>query len=383
MATAIPTIASADPQIGRFTGEEHRPLMAMVEITGKCNMACPICFAGTTSPAVDVPFEKVRRRIDRLVEDSGIIPLQISGGEPTLSENLIEIIAYARQRGFKNIELVTNGIKISRDHNLLPLLAEKGLTAVYLQFDGLSESSHIRIRGSDMREVRRRAVAAIRSAGLCCTLAVAVTRGVNDTELGEVVRYAIQNIDTVRAINFQSAVRFSGRFEGVGESRGYRLNELISLIEHQTGIGEGGFLTGVLGHYHCNGASLVYAIEDRLEPLFKHLSREKVDEFLGSDRRQTILDLFQGKAKFIGKHLLHPRTWKLLAEAAAIFGPIPRPKTILEARHLLLFAKSFMEREDVSCDRLQKCVYAMATDDGPVSFCAYNHFHRFSSRSME
>ena len=93
MATTITNIASADHQIGLFTGGEHRPLMAMVEITSKCNMACPICFAVTTSPAVDVPFEKVRQWIDRLVEVSGIIPLQISGGEPTLCEHLFEIIA--------------------------------------------------------------------------------------------------------------------------------------------------------------------------------------------------------------------------------------------------------------------------------------------------
>ena len=377
------TIPSLQQKLGRFSSDGHRPLMAMVEITGKCNMACPICFAGATSSAGDISFGEVKKRIDKLVEVSGIIPLQISGGEPTLNDDLADIISYARQRGFINIELVTNGIRISREPELLLHLAAKGLSAVYLQFDGLLESSHIQIRGQDMREVREKAVAACRSAKLCCTLAVAVTRNVNDMELGEIVRYAARNIDTVRAINFQAAVPFSGRFDIDKEERGYRLDELVPLIEEQAGLVRGGFLTDVLSHHHCNAVSLVYLVDGRLESLFNYLSRESIDRFLGSNKRQTILDLFLGKKKFVAKYLVKPKNWKMLIEASAIFGPSPSMESILGARHLLLFAKSFMEKDDVSGERLGRCAYAMATSDGPISFCAYNHFHRNPSARSE
>ena len=99
-------------QLGRFGGGNHRPLMAMVEITGRCNMACPICFAGTRASGHDVSLTEIKKRIDNLLLCAGPIPLQISGGEPTLHPDLPTIINYAKQRGFKNIELVTNGIEI-------------------------------------------------------------------------------------------------------------------------------------------------------------------------------------------------------------------------------------------------------------------------------
>jgi hypothetical protein len=91
-----------------------------------------------------------------------------------------------------------------------------GLTAVYLQFDGLKGDTTRKIRGQDMTRTRQRAVAAIGAAGLCATLAVAVTRAVNEGEIGEIVNFGLEHIGVVRAINFQSAARFTGRF-GYGE----------------------------------------------------------------------------------------------------------------------------------------------------------------------
>jgi len=373
----------AEPlKFGRFDDLQHPPLMGMVEITNRCNMACPICFTRATASAGDVSFAEIRTRIDNLIDIAGPIPIQISGGEPTLHPELPAVIAYARSLGFRNIELVTNGIRLSREPEYLFTLVDNGLSAVYLQFDGLNRDTFVTLRGRDMSEVRADSIAAIRNARICCTLAVAVMRGVNDTEIGNIVRFGIENIDTVRAINFQSAARFSGRFEIDDKEASYDIPGLTRLIEQQSDLPPGGFLTNILGHSHCNAMSLVYVIDGELRPLFKYLSGESLLKFLGPDKRRVILDLFMGKERFARKYWRDPRAWQVLIEAAAIFGRNPNLKTILKSKHLLLFAKSFMEKEKLNPLRVNECNYALAATDGVYSFCAYNNLHRFGGEQV-
>lgn len=383
MTTRIPSIAAATDETGLFTGGHHRPMMAMVEITNRCNMRCPICFTDASAQAEDIGVDEIKARLDKMLEVAGPIPLQISGGEPTLHPQLPEIINYARHCGFKNIELISNGIAIGRDPEYLCSLVAQGLTAVYLQFDGLSRQTHQAIRGRDMREVRQNSIAAIRSAKICCTLAVAVTRGVNDHELGEIVTFGIQNIDTIRAINFQSATRFSGRFDldpdVASDGPGFSLSELTALIEQQSGLESGGFVSDILGHPQCNAMSLVYLVDNRLEPLFRHIPKKSREAFLGKDRQQILLDLFRGKEYFCRKYLFKPASWKLLIETADTFGRKIGFNTLFKAQHILLFAKSFMDRESLDDERLSQCCYGIAQTNGIYSFCAYNNLHRFKN----
>jgi len=359
-----------------FDGVQNRPLMAMVEITNRCNMECPVCFTAAHAREKDNTLEEVMYKLDQLMTTAGVIPVQISGGEPTLHPQLPEIVGYAKGIGFKNIELVTNGIAIGSDTSYLSSLVERGLTAVYLQFDGLKRETHEVIRGRDMREVRNLGIEAIRKVQLCCTLAVAVVRGVNDCELGEIVRFGVKNIDTVRAINFQSATRFQGRFSLPDSNPGYSVSELVTLLEAQSNLPEGGFLTDVLGHPECNALSLVYSVGERLEPLFRHISKHNRERFLGQDSRQVILDLFMGKDKFCRKYLLEPSSWKVLFEAVKVFGVNPSMASVLRAKHILLFVKSFMECSSLDSGRLAKCCYGIAGKDGIYSFCAYNNLYR-------
>ena len=376
--TQLPPLPAKNAQPGRFVTSGHKPLMAMVEITNRCNMSCPICFTAATKHQRDLSVDEVKRKLDTLVEEAGPIPLQISGGEPTLHPELPEILSYARSLGFINIELVTNGIVISEDDEYLPALAHNGLTAVYLQFDGLSRRTYEIIRGRDMGEVRMKSIYAIRRAKLCCTLAVAVTKEVNDHELGAVIDFGIDNIDTVRAINFQAATKFSGRFVVTTEPSHYKLSELISLIEEQSGMRSGGFATGILGHPECNAMSLVYPVKGKLEPLFAFLSEKTRRKFLASNQREIILDLFKGKNYFCRKYLLSPRSWLPLMEAAAVLGKKAGYRSLLESNHLLVFAKSFMERTAINPNRFKQCCYGIAQTDGVYSFCAYNNFYRFN-----
>ena len=361
---------------GRFRGGPHRPLMAMVEITARCNMACPLCFAGSTKNGADLPLAEITRRLRNLLHTAGPVPLQISGGEPTMHPQLPKIICGARELGFTKIELVTNGIRISEQGEYLKRLVEEGLTSVYLQFDGLRKTTYLKIRGRDMSRYRLDSIEAIRAAGLCCTLAVAVVEGVNDHELGDIVHFAANHIDTVRAVNFQAAARFNGRFALTTQSGGYSLDALVARIEEQIDMESGGFSTALLGHRHCNAMSLVFLVDGKFKPLFACLSENLLREYLGTNKREFVSDLLLGKEHFSRKHLFRPKAWSLLRQAATIFGKNPRLQTILQTKHLLLFAKSFMEKSTLSCERIQQCNYGIAAADGVYCFCAYNNLHR-------
>jgi uncharacterized radical SAM superfamily Fe-S cluster-containing enzyme len=370
-----------NPLPGKFNGTSRRPLMAMVEITGRCNMACPVCFANSGSSGTDVDVAEVQARVKRLLEIAGPIPIQISGGEPTLHPELPDIIRFIRGQGFNNIELITNGIRISNDPGYLGKLAEHGLSAIYLQFDSLNSHSLRTIRGQDMRETRQAAVAAARKHRLCCTMAVAVTPGVNDSELHDIFCFGRDNIDTVRAINFQAAVPFTGRYAIASRTNGYDLPSLVSMIEEQCGLPPGGFLSDITGHPGCNAMSLVYLIDGKPKPLFNHLSRDRLNSFLGENTRETLLDLFMGRERFIRKHITDPRAWKLLLETTTIFGSRPILRSLLKPKHLLLFAKSFMPQENLDAKRIEHCCYGISAAEGVFSFCAYNNLYRNRSKT--
>lgn len=362
---------------GQFTPGGRKPLMAMVEVTNRCKMACPVCFSDARPSATDAGLDKIRTYLEQLLAITETpIPIQISGGEPTLRDDLPDIVALAKRMGYRNIELITNGIRIAEDPALLEMLKHQGLTAVYLQFDGLQRETTLKIRGRDMSRIRQQALAAVRTAGLCCTLAVTVTRGVNDSEIGAIVKFGIDNIDVVRAINFQAAARLTGRFELEDHYQGFSLQELVNLIAGHTGVEPETFLSDHLGHPECNAMSPVLIVNGQLEPLLKYIDREDLRHFLGKDRREKILATFSGKKDFFFRYLLDPAVWKLIAKAAPIFGS--NPYNVLQSKHLLLFAKSFMERETLDPQRVHQCCYAITGEGGVFSFCAYNNLHRFA-----
>ena len=226
-----------------------------------------------------------------------------------------------------------------------------------------------------MTEIRHKAVETIRESGLCCTLAIVVTRDVNEGEIGGIVRYGIENIDVVRAISFQSAARFSGRFEIDEDYKGYDMQELLGLIEAETGVPADTFHSEHLGHPGCNAMSPVFLVDGKLEPLFKYISSEDILAFLGEESREKILASFAGKKSFFFRHLLNTEAWKLIAKASPIFGT--NPYNVLRTKNLLLFAKSFMEKDALDPDRIRQCCYAITGEKGVFSFCAYNNLFRF------
>ena len=200
---------------GLCPDHEQHSCLSLLEITDVCNLNCPICYAGSgTHRTTHRPFAQVERMLDLIVRNE-MEPdiVQISGGEPTLHPQFFEILDAARQRPIKHLMVNTNGVRIASD----PAFAQRLATymprfELYLQFDSLQRDPLLQLRGADLRIIRERALAQLNELGISTTLVVTVERGVNDTELGSIIDYALQQ-SCVRGVTFQP-VQQAGRLSG-------------------------------------------------------------------------------------------------------------------------------------------------------------------------
>ena len=200
---------------GLCPDHEQHSCLALIEINDHCNLTCPVCFANS-SPArtTHLPLATVERMLDALVASEGEPDLvQISGGEPTLHPDFFAILDAVRARPIRHVMINTNGIRIAREDGFAARLAEgkRGLE-VYLQFDSLKREALMNLRGADLRRVREEALGNLERHGVSTTLVVTVKRGVNDEEIGEIVRHALQ-WRCVRGVTFQP-VQDAGRNDG-------------------------------------------------------------------------------------------------------------------------------------------------------------------------
>jgi len=223
---------------GLCPDHEQHSCLALIEINETCNLTCPTCFAGS-SPALSgqLPLATVERMLDTLVASEGEPDLlQISGGEPTLHPDLFAIIAAAKRRNIRHVMLNTNGIRIAADPNFAARLAESmPRFEVYLQFDALSRAALQTIRGADLRRTHAMALANLEKVGLSTTLVATVRKGVNDGEIGDVLRHAAQ-WRCVRGVNFQP-VQDAGRNEDfVPEQNRIVLSEIRRAILDQWSV---------------------------------------------------------------------------------------------------------------------------------------------------
>ena len=190
----------------------------LFEVTKRCDMACPVCYAqaGSVSnplrgEADDITLDVIAMQMDTLKGASGPCNVQISGGEPTVRDDLPQIIRMARQHGFGLVQVNTNGLRLARQQGYARNLRDAGLDSVYLQWDGVRESSFITLRGRECLEFKRRAVRNCVDAGLGVVLVATVVRGVNEGELGDLLRLALELGPAVRGLHIQPAA-FFGRY---------------------------------------------------------------------------------------------------------------------------------------------------------------------------
>ena len=190
---------------GLCPDHEQHSCLALFEIIDECNMQCPVCFADS-APGRGNPrsMAQIERMLQTLVESEQTPDLvQVSGGEPTLHPQLMEILRYLKASPVRHLMLNTNGIRLARDPDLVEQLATlmPGFE-VYLQFDSLRADALQTLRGQDMRNIRRQALERLEAHGISTTLVCVVQSGVNDDEIGDIIKFA-QQWQCVRGITFQ------------------------------------------------------------------------------------------------------------------------------------------------------------------------------------
>jgi len=223
---------------GLCAAHRQYPCSVLLEITNRCNLGCPVCFADTPGAPVsaDEPdLQTIGWWYDRVMEAAGACSIQLSGGEPTLREDLPEIVTLGVKKGFSFIQVNTNGILIAGTSGYAKRLREAGLSTVFLQFDGTEDGIYTELRGRPLLDVKMAAIEACGAAGLGVILVPTLAAGVNTGDIGSILRLAVKLSPVVRGVHFQPLSYF-GRYHVAPEpARRFTLPEVITAIAGQAG----------------------------------------------------------------------------------------------------------------------------------------------------
>lgn len=249
-----PTLQVAPDRAGNFAGfpEGYREGLPashgqhtctlVLNVTERCNYGCPACYASAQSPGTPVPSPErpemadLLRTVDTVIEREGgkLGVLMLSGGEPTVRDDLPEIIRRLADRNITRVMLNTNGRRILRDDRFLEVLRElRSRLEVYLQFDGFRPTTYEALRGEDVAAEKVGALKRLNDAGIFCTLATTVAMGVNEDEVGDIVSLALE---TPRCAGVAIQPLFgSGRSPGFDPQRRATPTGILRRLGDQTG----------------------------------------------------------------------------------------------------------------------------------------------------
>ncbi len=215
-------------------------ILCNIDLTNRCNMTCPICFAEANSSGYvyEPDFDTIVKML-QMLRDQKPVPctaVQFSGGEPTVHPRFFDIIKKAKEMGFAQIQVASNGLEF-RDLEFCKKSAEAGLNTIYLSFDGISDDVYIQARARKMFHVKQKVIENLRSMDVrpSVVLVPTVVKGMNDKQIGGIIKFAFENSDIIRGVNFQP-VAFTGRITSEELEHGrFTLPDLVREFSEQTG----------------------------------------------------------------------------------------------------------------------------------------------------
>jgi uncharacterized radical SAM superfamily Fe-S cluster-containing enzyme len=414
---------------------ESKTVLAIIDVTNRCNMRCPVCFAnaGTAGYVYEPTIEQIDGMLDAAVKmnfPKGIHALQLSGGEPTVRDDLPDIIRLVKRHGINHIEVNTNGLKVGDPETgaaYLKSLKDAGISTLYLQFDGLTPDPRMvaRVPTSDEKgrymsiEGRRKLAEYYTKRQLnvannarkigfeSIVLVVTLQRGLNDDQMGDILRYAGENSDVVRCVNFQP-VSMAGRMDR-NKIREVRITnaDVVNGVERQTGgqikasdfypipveVPLAAFIELVRGrkdhydkfstHSQCGRATLVYVNKDHgkvtFDPITRHMNPEKLYQsldkasisgrFVGTFR--GLYGVLRNTDRKLKRDMLAPILLRGNYEGT---GEFMRKVLMIGDMH-------FMDGYNFDFQRVHKCAIHYLVPDEKfgarvVPFCTMNNFHR-------
>jgi uncharacterized radical SAM superfamily Fe-S cluster-containing enzyme len=354
--------------------------LSVVEITDHCNLRCPTCYAASGPERLTHrSMDEVRAMLDAVIASEGEADVvQLSGGEPTLHPQFFDVLAEARARPIRHLMLNTNGIRIAQDAAFAEQLAEyrQGFE-VYLQFDSLRRDALLHLRGADLRRVREQALERLNALDISTTLVMTVKRGVNDDEVGDVIRFAASQ-PCVRGVTLQP-VQDAGRVDGY-DPRLHRLtvSGLRRRIVEQTQL----FTPQDVVPVPCNPDSLAmaYALKtaDGLQPLTRYLDPRTLVEAAGNtivfERDESLKS--QVFKLFSTNHSPQSQAG-CLSELMCCLPQVHAPVELNYRNVFRVLIVQFMDALSLDIRALKKsCIHIARPDGRLIPFESHNLFYR-------
>jgi uncharacterized radical SAM superfamily Fe-S cluster-containing enzyme len=345
----VMTLKGCPQDCGLCANHRRHPTLVEIELTKRCNLRCPVCFMAAGSELAAQPAEPDLKAIEAIYKDilrqSGPqTSIQLTGGEPTVRNDLPAIVRLGRSLGIDAIEVNTNGLVVGQEPDYVLELANEGISGIYLQFDGLTPSVYKKIRGQDLLSVKMRAIEHCRAAGVQVVLAMTVIAGINDDQLGTVLDFALANREVIAGLAYQPAFT-SGRFD-VRDNRRLTMGDLaFQLAEQSQGLLDP-YDLWPLGCSHPLCSSATYIVEDQgtLQPLTRRITPQEYVDCFDPDSPQ-----------------------------GSVFADIAARKFPELGPGLSIVVMNYMDALSMDLQRLQECSMIVAGEDGRlIPFCAHH-----------
>ena len=366
---------------------DHRQQVccALIEVTQRCNLGCPVCFAdagerrGATAAEGlhggqrkdrDPTVEELLRQLKTIRGSTGSCNIQLSGGEPTVRDDLPDIIRAARSLGYTFFQLNTNGIRLGEDPDYVQALKEAGLGWVFLQFDGTTDQVYRRLRGRSLLKDKQKAIESCGRQQLGVVLVPTLVPGVNTDHVGDIVRYALKGMPIIRGVHFQP-VSYFGRYPVPPQDKDrITLPEVLTALEEQT---DGLLRASDFAPSDCESSvcsfhgDFIYMEDGRLTP-----SSKRLNACCGQECNRV-----ESVSK--SRNFVRSR-WRIHSGSAPCGSGSSRPQqdswdAVLDRirnYRLSITCMAFQDAWNMDLERLRSCCVSVIDDGKTIPFCAYN-----------
>ena len=367
---AVPQIKDCPHDCGLCNQHMQHSCLNVVEVTNHCNLNCPICFATANGCGYDYhPDMETIRGMFKTVVDYVKSPrcIQLSGGEPTVRDDLPEIVRMAKEMGIEHVEVNTNAVRIAKDIEYLRALKEAGVDDFYMQFDGTKDDIYLQTRGKSLFELKEQAIANCAEVGIGITLVVTVSPNINLDHVGEIIKYAATKVPTVKGVHFQPRSYF-GRYPVDPENNDrVTIPELAQAIEKQTKgmLKADNFIPTSCSNVHCDMKSLSVVLPDHsLFPLTTMAlgPPKKTDDVADKTRGEVsqFWRFIENSMDGEDENRSDDGSWRTF---------VSRAKT----HYLTVSAMAFQDVWTGETDRWERCCIHVVTLDGRlIPFCLFN-----------
>jgi uncharacterized radical SAM superfamily Fe-S cluster-containing enzyme len=419
---------------GSSTIKYGRGSVLTIDLTNRCNMMCDPCFmdANQVGFVHELTWDEIKTMLDNAItlKPRRQMSVQFSGGEPTMSPYFLDAVRYAKKVGYNSVQAATNGIEFAKSKEFAKAAFEAGLRYAYLQFDGIGNAANSHRLVGNLFDVKLRAIENLWSAGVDIVPVITIVNGINNEQVGRVVQFALDNPRKINFLSFQP-VSFTGRDEEVTPERRaaqrYTLSHLAHDVKNQTGLGEptrdwfpisfmGTFTdwadlvhgpTSEWGNLTCGchpncGIGMAVMIDKETKeavPVTAFLDADQLAKDLRSvndaarGRRLSVLgmalalmknyDPFKAPTHFKLADLMKKfdKTFGATKKAeTGGYGRVDGTRTVEDQQKrrgdrwnfLFIAGMWFQDLFNYDFRRTERCIIPYATQEGEISFCAYN-----------